>query len=152
MPDVIRTSKMKHRSKIWREPPPLALPDDPAFFSHCDAAWLAYETTGDGAAVYAIVRFDRVIDFHLSPINDEGLGSHPYASLGLRSYEFNELFDTKETRRWDSLSPRHFVITFKDVTIDVVCGDVVVLEIAVPSDSPREALRRFGESQANIGG
>jgi hypothetical protein len=131
---------MKRQTKIWRDPPPLAMPNDPAFVTDCSNAWIAYETANDDEGVYAVVKFGGVIDLHLTPINDEGLGSHPYAKLGIRCYEFNELFDTAETRRWATIGGRQFAITFKDVTIDVIARTASVLATELRSVSANAAL------------
>ncbi len=132
---------MKRRAEIWRDPPELAIPNNPAFVSDCKNAWIAYETASSDENIYAVVHFGGVIDMHLSPINDEGLGSHPYASFGLRFYEFNELFGTAEAKRWASLGVRHFVITFKDVTIDVVARTASVIAEELRSEAPGAAIQ-----------
>ena len=131
---------MKRQTKIWSDAPELAIPNNPAFVSDCDNAWIAYETASDEEGVYAVVHFGGLIDMHLSPINDEGLGSHPYAALGIRCYEFNEVFGTAETKRWESLAIRHFAITFKDVTIDVLARTACVLAKELRCGSTNAAL------------
>lgn len=131
---------MKSKTKIWSDPPKVAIPNNPAWVSDCDDAWVAYETVSDHQGVYAVVRFGGLVDMHLSPINDEGLGSHPYASIGLRFYEFNELFGTAEIKRWQSLAVRQFVITFKDVTIDVLARSAAVLATELQCGSASAAL------------
>src|SRR4051812_40848862 len=87
-PAIQRRSVMLHmgepRVTTWSEAPALAIPDPPALLSDSSNLWLAYETTEEPRGeVYAIVRFRHVIDHRLSPINDEGLGQHPYAGAGL---------------------------------------------------------------------
>lgn len=131
---------MKQKSKIWGDPPELAIPNNPAFVSDCDNAWIAYETSSDHEGVYAVVHFGGLVDIHVSPINDEGMGSHPYASRGIRCYAFNELFSTAETKRWNSLIIRQFAITFKDVTIDVLARTASVIATELRSNSPVAAL------------
>lgn len=126
---------MKRQTKIWSDAPELAIPNDPAFVSDCGNAWIAYKTASDEEGIYAVVHFGGLIDIHLSPINDEGLGSHPYASFGIRCYEFNELFGTAETKRWESLNVRQFTITFKDVTIDVLARSARVIAKDLRSDA-----------------
>ena len=143
---------MKRQIKIWSDAPELAIPNDPAFVSDCGNAWIAYETASDDEGVYAVVHFGGLIDIHLSPINDEGLGSHPYAELGIRCYEFNELFGTSETKRWESLAIRHFVITFKDVTIDVLARTAFVIARELRSNSTGAALSYAMEYARHDGG
>ena len=132
---------MTRQAKVWKEAPELALPENPAIVSDCDRVWIAYETAHSEEGTFAIVLFSGVIDFHISPINDEGLGKHPYAALGLRFYTFHELFDTAETKRWSPVGGRQFVITFKDVTIDIIARQPEVIAGAVKSCNPHSALK-----------
>lgn len=131
---------MKRQTKIWSDAPKLAMPNDPALVSDCSNAWISYETASDEEGIYAVVHFGGLIDIHLSPINDEGLASHPYAALGIRCYEFNELFGTSETKRWESLAIRHFAITFKEVTSDVLARTASVIAKELRSRSAGAAL------------
>ncbi len=129
------------QAKVWQEAPKLALPENPAIVSDCDKVWIAYETAHSEEGTFAIVLFSGVIELHLSPINDVGLGRHPYAALGLRCYTFHELFDTAETKRWSPIGGRQFVITFKDVTIDIIARQPEVIADAVKSHNPHSALK-----------
>ncbi|RAP55651.1 hypothetical protein [Oleiagrimonas sp. MCCC 1A03011] len=103
-----------------------------------DKLWLAYFCAADDAV--AVVQFTDVIDHHLSPINDEGLGQHPYGRAGLQPYSFNELDGSQETLRWSGLKARHWVITFKDNTLDVVARSGEVIASGMSSPSPLKAL------------
>ena len=143
---------MKRRAKTWTEPPELAIPDDPAFVTDCDNAWIAYEVAHCDEPTYAVIKFAGLIDIHLSPINDEGLGEHPYASTGLRCYTFHELIDTDVTTRWASIGGRQFVITFKDVTIDVIASSPSVVATDIRSDSADGALQLAVEYASKNGG
>jgi len=143
---------MKPHSKVWPEPPQLALPENPAFVSHCDTAWLAYEIADSIDNIYAVIRFDGLIDFHMSPINDEGLGAHPYARTGIKPYEFNELFGTRELQKWADLETRQFAITFKDVTIDIIARAAVVLHRGFACIDAHTALLTVARSPVQSGG
>jgi hypothetical protein len=126
---------------IWTEAPELAIPDMPAMLSDSSSLWLAYETTAEQhGEVYAVVRFGDIIDFHLSPINDEGLGKHPYAKFGLKWYSFNEIMDSREVAEWSALRPRYWVITFKDGTLDVLAKRATVIARGLHAVSPLVAL------------
>src|SRR4051812_47087853 len=104
----------------WTPAPELAIPDVPALLADSNCLWLAYATTAEPRGqMYAVVRFNDVIDHRLSPINDEGIGKHPYARAGLQWYAFNEVIDSVEAIEWHALKARHWVITFKDNTLDV---------------------------------
>ena len=143
---------MKPHAKIWRDPPKLALPNNPAIVTDCDNAWVAYEMAHCDERTFAVVRFASVIDFHLSPINDEGLREHRYATAGLKFYAFHELFDTDETRRWSRTGGRQFVITFKDVTIDVIARDPsVVAEGIIASDTDTALQLAIKHARQTVG-
>ena len=121
----------KPRVTTWSEAPELATPEPPALLSDSSNLWLAYETTSEPRGeVYAVIRFRHVIDHHLAPISDEGIGEHPYASAGLQWYAFNEVTDSVEAIRWRPLNARHWVVTFKDNTLDVIAQKA---EVVVPS-------------------
>ena len=133
---------MKTRSQVWDEPPGFALHEDPTLVCDSRQLTLCYELQNPSGH-FAIVEFSGLIDHHLCPINDEGLGSHPYAKAGLQYYEFNELFDSAETKRWKVLRGRHWVITFKDQTLDIVAQEARVAIADTEGKSPLDALLRF---------
>lgn len=85
------------QSSVWPDAPELAIPDLPALLGNSIDLWLGYAMAHTPARRYAIVQFTDVIDHRLSPINDEGLGSHPYAKAGLQWYTFNEITGSRET-------------------------------------------------------
>jgi len=134
------------KASIWSLAPELGIPEPPALLAESDKLWLAYFRAVDDAV--AVVRFTGVIDHHLSPINDEGLGRHPYARAGLQFYSFNELADSQETLRWAGLKARHWVITFKDNTLDVVARSGEVVASSITSPSPLKALLAVASGSA----
>src|SRR5262245_50395297 len=115
-------------AQVWANAPEPGIPESPALHYEGKRLWLAYEIAASMCRLHAVIRFQGVIDHHLSPINDEGLGQHPYFKAGLKFYSFHELFDSEETRRWRFSQARHWVITFKDETLDVVACAVEVVE------------------------
>lgn len=128
------------RVTIWSEAPKLALPESPSLLVDSRSILLAYETAGTKKDTYAVVRFTDVIDHRLSPINDEGLGKHAYAKFGLEWYSFNEVSDSKEVLEWAALRARHWVVTFKDVTLDVLAAEASVVARDLSATSPLAAL------------
>lgn len=70
--------------------------------------------------------------FHrLGPPNDEGLGAHPLAALGLKWYSVHEVMNSSfVTDQWKVVSRhhprRHFVITLQDSTFECVATDCVM--------------------------
>lgn len=125
---------------VWKEAPELALRNMPAILCDSESLWLAYESTSSLPTPYAIVRFLFVIDHRLSSINDEGLGEHPYFKAGLEFYSFNEITDSAETIRWAGLKARHWVVTFKDNTLDVIAQNARVFSSGSKATSPLSAL------------
>jgi hypothetical protein len=75
------------------------------------------------------LKFDFIIYKYGYP-NDEGLGVHPMSKFGLGFYglfrvDNSEWIDKLEERRpkttWDLFADyQHYIVTFKDVTIDIV--------------------------------
>jgi hypothetical protein len=126
---------------MWTDAPEVAIPEPPALFGDGVDLCLAYGTTaGPAGDACAVVVFRHVIDHRLSPINDEGLGYHPYAAGGLQYYAFNEVLDSAETIRWSALGARHWVVTFKDNTLDVLAQSAQVVASAVNHGDAADAL------------
>lgn len=129
---------------IWQDAPKLALSDGPAILCDSNNLWLSYLIASSLPNRYAVIRFMDVIDHRLSPINDEGIGEHPYAEAGLEWYSFNEITDSAETIKWSVLTAgliaRHWVITFKDNTLDVIARGAEVVTADRQATSPVAAL------------
>lgn len=132
-------------ASIWPHAPKLAIPGGVALFYDDSGPrlWACYAVAFASEDSHAVVQFDDVIDHHLSPINDEGLGSHPYMGAGLRPYEFNELVGSVEARHWVALAARHWVVTFKDNTLDVLACDAKVLATDLLASDAAAALMAF---------
>lgn len=126
---------------LWTDAPELAIPANPALFSNTENLWLAYETTADPRGeICAVLQFRDVIEHRLSPVNDEGLGQHPYAAAGLKFYAFHEILHSAEASRWQLLAARHWVVTFKDVTLDVVAKSLSIAIDRIQTPDPAAAL------------
>jgi hypothetical protein len=132
------------QSSVWKDAPEPAIPDVPALLCDSSDLWLAYRSYRG----YAIVQFVDVIDHRLSPINDEGIGKHPYAKAGLQFYAFNEITGSAETAEWSALRARHWSVTFKDNTLDVIASDAKVIARDLHADSPTTALFQFFHHEA----
>src|SRR6185503_18067200 len=120
------------QSSVWKDAPELAIPDVPALICDSEHLWLAYRSYRG----YAIIHFVDVIDHRLSPINDEGIAKHPYFSAGLQFYAFNEIAGSAEALRWSALRARHWVVTFKDNTLDVLATDAKIVARDLQASSP----------------
>jgi hypothetical protein len=130
----------KPTASIWSQAPEPGIPEPPALITESNRLWLAYYRAADDEGSIAVVRFTDLIDHRLSSINDEGLGSHPYAGAGLQFYSFNELSGSPETVRWSVLKARHWIITFKDNTLDVIAASGEVIVQSMAASSPLDAL------------
>ena len=131
----------KPSAVVWNTPPKFSLYDDPAIITDSHDLWLGYllqESPDDNT--YAIIHFQDVVDHRLSPINDEGFGQHKYATAGLKVYEFQEIVNSEEALRWKTLQVRHWVVTFKDQTLDVLARDCQVAVRSVAATSPLAAV------------
>jgi hypothetical protein len=126
------------KSSIWAVAPALGIPESPALLVESGNLWLAYFQALNESL--AVVRFTGLIDHRLMPIGDEGLGRHPYVLAGLQPYSFNELIGSEETVSRPYSSARHWVVTFKDETLDVIARTGEVIASGLTLASPLEAL------------
>ena len=133
------------KATIWEEAPELATPESPALFYDAGERdlWLAYAMARSSPLKFAVVRFTGVIDHRLSPINDEGIGKHRYCYTGLQFYSFNELKGSEETQEWEVLKARHWVVTFKDNTLDVIARNAQVMAKDLEASDPAAALMEW---------
>ena len=126
----------------WEQAPNISTPYSPALFSDMDSLWLAYGIDCDDH--YAVLRFGSVIDHHIAPITDESIGKHPYVGSGLDWYSFHEIVDSPEATPWTvpraSMYAKHWVITFKDNSLDVVARSVEVLHQSMIAEDATSAL------------
>jgi len=126
------------KSSTWAVAPALGIPESPALLVESGNLWLAYFQALNESL--AVVRFTGLIDHRLMPIGDEGLGRHPYVLAGLQPYSFNELIGSEETVSRPYSSARHWVVTFKDETLDVIARTGEVIASGLTLASPLEAL------------
>jgi hypothetical protein len=136
------------QSFVWKDAPEFTVPDMKALLWDSGDLWLCYAMAHTSPLRYAIVQFPDVIDHRLSPINDEGIGKHPYAKAGLQFYAFNEITGSRETIEWSVLRARHWAVNFKDDTLDVVASSAKVVATDLQASSPMAALVRFLHEKA----
>jgi hypothetical protein len=87
----------------------------------------------------AVVKFSGVLVFSYGYPNDEALPGHPLYGYGLEYYSFNVIENSpriEELRKQNAVcfpidrlpwNYRHFIVTFQDETLDVVCGEISFL-------------------------
>ncbi|OAP36991.1 hypothetical protein AU381_20405 [Sinorhizobium glycinis] len=85
---------------------------------------LCYQASPRAGGGNVVLKFGDVIGFRVSPINVEGLQECRYP---VQPWQFNEVAGGKETAEWKALNPRLWLISFSDVTIEVLFGTVSLI-------------------------
>nr|WP_320131523.1 hypothetical protein [uncultured Holophaga sp.] len=129
------------KAQICNQAPLIGIPEPPAVFSDTRDLLVSYES--DSESDFVIVRFEHCIEHRLTPINDEGLGKHPYSKSGLDFYSFHEIVNSPEAEPWKALKIKHFVLTFKDNTLDVLAQSFVTEARFPDLSSASSAITRF---------
>ena len=81
-----------------------------------------------------------MIEFHDLPMNAEGMGQHRYYPNGLEFYSFNECAFADELSAWRVLKPRFWVVSFNDVTLEIVFSSYELVHRSPDGVSLRQAL------------
>ena len=123
-------SAVEQRAVVLTDWPQPATVSEPRVLANDTTLSLLYTTDGDR---YAVVRFPLCSYFAFGAPNDEALGGHPLARVGLRHYAVHEVHGSalvRELERRNSIHPRHdpalwlrerhFVFTFQDSTLECV--------------------------------
>jgi hypothetical protein len=132
---------MNHaRVLICDQAPIISIPEPPAIFSDTDDLLVSYESDSQD---FVIIRFEFCIEHQLTSINDEGLEKHPYAKLGLNFYSFHEIINSPEIEKWEALKIKHFILTFKDNTLDVLARSFSMESRFSDQTSAASAIIRF---------
>jgi len=113
--------------RICDELPDIAVPEDPIVLYNGSKLMLCYETTS-GDNTYAVISFGRIIEYKLTPINDEGFGKYKYAKYGMKPYSIHEIKNIDETLRWQISEPKYWVFCFKDRTFEALGTDLIVIK------------------------
>ncbi|WP_395005392.1 hypothetical protein [Undibacterium sp.] len=102
-----------------------------------------------------VVKFGGVSVFTYGYPNDEALPGHPLIGFGLEYYSFNVIENSpriEEMKKqnavrfpdsgwlWDKR--KHFIVTFQDDTLEVVCSEISFLG-RVATDDRRKALEYY---------
>ena len=111
----------------WPQP---ATVSEPRVLADDTTLSLMYLTANDR---YAVIRIPLCTYFAFGAPNDEALGGHPLARVGLRHYSVHEIQTSaliSELERRNSVHPRHdrasyldkrhFVFTFQDSTLECI--------------------------------
>lgn len=124
-----------------QELPGIGTVKNPSVFDEdAQNTYISYEVSPKDGRGCAIIKFSGVILYKNRPITSEGLSNHEYA---LSPWRFNFLSDTKELSRWGALNPKHWAISFNDVTIDIVFSEFELIFIDKTSSNPTKTLLLF---------
>lgn len=97
---------------------------NPAVLYDGNDVLLCYEASTHSGGGNVLLKFGDVIDFRISPMNVEGLRECRYP---VHPWQFNEIAGGEEAGKWISLKPRLWLISFNDVTIEVLFGTVSLI-------------------------
>jgi len=120
----------EQRAVVLADWPQPATVSEPRVLADDTTLSLLYSTDGER---YAVVRFPLCTYLAFGAPNDEALGGHPLARVGLRHYAVHEVHGSalvRELERRNAVHPRHdpasylerrhFVFTFQDSTLECV--------------------------------
>lgn len=97
--------------------PALGTVASPVAFYDGNDALVCYEASSSAGGGNVVLRFGDVIDFRITPMNVDGL---PKCRYPIRPWEFNEVVGSEEAAKWKVLNPRLWLISFHDVTIEIL--------------------------------
>ena len=127
---------------ICNDFPEIAIPNDPIVLFNGNKVLLCYETIPHNEN-YAIIEYSNIIEFKVTPINDEGLGKHPYAKYGLKFYSIHIIENTLETKRWSILGAKYWVYCFKDRTFEVIGCNYKIIELKCDRERLNDILSQY---------
>jgi hypothetical protein len=126
----VARSPDEQRAVVLADWPQPATVSEPRVLADDTTLSLMYSTGDDR---YAVVRFPLCTFLAFGVPNDEALGGHPLARVGLRHYSVHEVHQSalvRELERRNAVHPRHdpasylerrhFVFTFQDSTLECV--------------------------------
>lgn len=122
---------MADRVEIRSDMPQPTVVAEPRIFADDSGLSIRYRTVDDSIA---LIRFPLCHYLVFGAPNDEALGGHPLASLGLKFYAIHEIKNSsliQELERRNSVHPkhnrdsflenkRHYIFTFQDSTLECV--------------------------------
>ncbi|MES9970196.1 MAG: hypothetical protein ABW092_09195 [Candidatus Thiodiazotropha sp.] len=142
-------SNEKPTVTIWEEVPSFPTWAYPSVYYNGSDVLVCFETRDEGK--YSIVFFEGVIEYLIQLFTDESLGGHECSKYGLNSYEFNIVNSSPKLEKWRVLKPKHWVITFKDETLDVISKECRILEAILEASDKLAAIKLATESHGITG-
>lgn len=117
--------------------PELGTVANPAVIYDGNDAFVCYETSVRAGGGNVVIKFGEVIEFRITPMNVEGLKDCRYP---INPWTFNEVLEGAETTGWTALNPRFWLISFNDVTIEVLFETVSLISRDTKAGSPYSTL------------
>ncbi|WP_104825522.1 hypothetical protein [Rhizobium sp. NXC24] len=104
--------------------PEIGTVQNPAVFYDGRDASVCYEPSVRSEGGNVVLKFRGVIDFRITPVNIDGLRDCRYP---VNPWAFNEVIGGAETARWHILKARLWIVTFNDLTIEVLFRTVEII-------------------------
>jgi hypothetical protein len=104
--------------------PELGTVANPAVLFDGNDVFICYETSARAGGGNVVLKFRDVIDFGITPLNVERLKQCRYP---IQPWAFNEILDSEEASQWKALSPRLWLISFNDLTIEILFDTVSII-------------------------
>ncbi|GKX33100.1 MAG: hypothetical protein MnENMB40S_07180 [Rhizobiaceae bacterium MnEN-MB40S] len=117
--------------------PELGTVANPAIHYDGNDAFLCYEASAQAGRGNVVLKFGDVIDFHLTPLNIHGLHKCRYP---IEAWSFNEILGSREADPWKVLGARFWLISFNDVTIEILFQTVSIMKHDTEGPSPGATL------------
>lgn len=117
--------------------PELGTVANPAVFYDGNNAFVCYEASVRAGGGNVVIKFSDVIDFRITPMNVDGLKDCRYP---IKPWAFNEILDGEETSQWKVLDPRFWLISFRDVTIEILFDTVTLINHDAEGGSQHKTL------------
>jgi hypothetical protein len=109
----------------------------PSVFYDEDDAYLCYIASERAGGGNVVLKFEDVIELRVTPLNVDGLKDCRYP---VDPWTFNEVVDGEEAAEWKALSPRFWLITFRDVTVEILFATVSVVGRTERGPRPHNTL------------
>ncbi|NTF32942.1 hypothetical protein G6L88_12860 [Rhizobium skierniewicense] len=117
--------------------PELGTVANPAVIYDGNDAFVCYEASARAGGGNVVIKFGEVIDFRITPMSVERLKDCRYP---VNPWTINEVLEGAEATDWKALNPRFWLISFNDITIEVLFETVSLVSRDAKSGSPRTTL------------
>jgi hypothetical protein len=120
--------------------PAIGTVENPAMLFDGRNLLLAYAIAPVDGGGCAILQFDDVFSFELSPMNIEGLGA---ATSPVSAWDITEVTGSALTGKWTPLKARFWTLSFNDSTVFVVFQALRDVQIMPNTSLPTDAINRY---------